>query len=551
MRWIHGLLGRSFIFLNEALRSLPDGCSGKTKLKNKDKHLWLGLILLLGFLLYFPWLSTRYDLNGLIEAAALERGELFSPHHLLYRPLAWPFYYIFKLYVPAGRSLPVLQWLSACSGTIGLGLYFLILSHTGVSLPTAAGFTLALGLSWSYWVFSTEAAYIIPANTAAIGSLLLTLSKNPPSARRVIMASWMTALAVLLWQVHGILFFIWIAHLASLIKALDRRALRSSLAGLIGAVAITTSVYLGAGAWETRSTHPFRILQWMLSYETRLPIWGHLTLERVPIWFQTAIASWIPLSEGLGWRAMLRGERLDLWGILCALALGISALTLFSRLFHWIRHGSWSPVQAIYWGVGFYALFILWWDPWEPKWFVTPNALLMLLLAHAWSRRPGSRITSWVLIASLGLIGGANLHKSIIPRHQGPHPLQDRARCVAEHMRETDILLATDWTWAEYVAYFHQRSVLSLLDLAARYPDHAVILRYIHQANLEARQRSGHMYMWDPSFYPQDYLRWLKATTGFTPEELEALKGAPAFTCNGLRFFEVQVEVLLPLEPQG
>ena len=36
---------------------------------------------------FIPFLSRHFDLNGIAEARSLELGALFSPNHLLYRPL--------------------------------------------------------------------------------------------------------------------------------------------------------------------------------------------------------------------------------------------------------------------------------------------------------------------------------------------------------------------------------------------------------------------------------------------------------------------------------
>jgi hypothetical protein len=44
-------------------------------------------------------------------------------------------------------------------------------------------------------------------------------------------------------------------------------------------------------------------------------------------------------------------------------------------------------------------------------------------------------------------------------------------------------------------------------------------------------QKGGHLYVVDPSSHPQAHLDWLRAQTGLTPHDLQALQGEPAFTC--------------------
>ncbi|MCS6964832.1 hypothetical protein [Thermoflexus sp.] len=500
---------------------------------------WTGpvLALLIGGLLYFPWVSRRYDPNGLIEAAALEQGRLFSPHHLLFRPLGWISYHILESLGLGERSIFAFQSLSALSGALGLGLYFLLMRRIGLSNKSAMAFTLALGTSWSYWVFSTDASYIVPATTAAIG-FLLAYYQEPLTLRRAIIAAILSALAALLWQAYGVLLLLWLLRLIASRGASGQKTFQSLLVGFGMALAIIAVIYAGVSIHEIGAVDPYRMIEWGFTYKTRLPIWGRLDPERVLAWLQSAVASWIPLSEGLGWRAMLRGEGYDPWGILCGLAVCITLPQMALKLLSRIWNSTWWPVRSIAVGVGALALFILWWDPYEPKWFVALQAPLILLLAHVWSGQPNSKIATGLMLLSLTIVGMANFHKSIAPRRWGPHPLQERARCVAQHMQPEDIFLATDWMWAEYLSYFHQRAVLSLLDLAARYRNKLHVAQHIRQKILEVQQRSGRIYMVDPSSYPSDYFHWIKSATGFDREDLESLRGSYVFTCDGLRFFE-------------
>jgi len=497
-----------------------------------------GLLILTGILLYLPWLSRRYDLNGLIEAWALENGALFSPHHLVYRPVGAIWHSLLSVFMPLERSIPALQALSALCGVIGLAGCFWIVRRWGLSSLASAGFALALGISWSYWIYSTDASYIIPAHAAAV-LFLLCLDAEPLSRKRALIAALMNTLAIALWQAHIFLLLLWIGRWA-FHKSASPRTLRHVREGLLATLLFTALFYGGAGFWTLRSLHPLEWIRWVITYETRLPVWGRLDMERLPEWVRSAVASWIPITDGLGWRAVGRGEIPELLPFISPVALLLALSLALPRLIRALRQDFRWPSPAMALTMTCYGLFILWWDPAEPKWFISLNLFLILLLARGWRVDPGSWRAGAALWACVGLIATANFSRSILPRHQGPHPYRELAHCVAQHMSDLDLFLATDWMWAEYLRYFHRRDVLSLLDLSARHKSKAIVSQRIYAEIQRIHQRAGKVYMSDPAAYPAEYLQWLQIATGFLREDLEALQGHKAFRCLGLQFFEVR-----------
>jgi hypothetical protein len=496
------------------------------------------LLLAIGILLYLPWLSRHYDSNGLIEAWALEHGVFFSPHHLIYRPIGGIWHSLLSMLKPLEHSIDALQALSAFSGAIGLATCFWIMQRWGLSSLTSAGFALALGTSWSHWIFSTDASYIIPAHTAAV-LFLLCLDAEPLSRKRALIAALMATLAITLWQAHIFLLFLWIGRWA-FHRSASPGTLRHVREGLLATLLFTALLYGGAGFWTLRSFHPLEWIRWAITYETRLPVWGRLGIERLPQWMQSIVTSWIPITDGLGWQAVERGQVPELLPFVSPLALLLALPFILPCLIRALHQDFRWPSMAMALTTACYGLFILWWDPEEPKWFTSLNLFLILLLARGWRIDPGSWRAAAILWACVGLIAAANFSRSILPRHRGPHPLQKLARCVAQHMNDPDLFLATDWMWVEYLRYFHHRSVLSLLDLSARYKSKTVVSQRIRAEIQRIHQGSGRVYMSDPAAYPADYLRWLQSATGFLREDLEALQGREAFLCLGLQFFEVR-----------
>jgi hypothetical protein len=47
------------------------------------------VVLAASLLLFLPWISKSFDLNGVFEAVALDAGQLASANHMLYRPMGW------------------------------------------------------------------------------------------------------------------------------------------------------------------------------------------------------------------------------------------------------------------------------------------------------------------------------------------------------------------------------------------------------------------------------------------------------------------------------
>lgn len=120
-------------------------------------------------------------------------------------------------------------------------------------------FTLALGTSWSYWVFSTDASYIVPATAAAIG-FLLACYEELITLRRAIIAAILSALAAMLWQAYGVLLLIWLLRLIASRGASSQKTFQCLLMGFGIALAIIAVIYAGVSIHEIGVVDPYRRL---------------------------------------------------------------------------------------------------------------------------------------------------------------------------------------------------------------------------------------------------------------------------------------------------
>lgn len=183
-----------------------------------------------------------------------------------------------------------------------------------------------------------------------------------------------------------------------------------------------------------------------------------------------------------------------------------------------------------------YVPFIVWWDPFEPKWFVIPNVGLWAILAMLWDSII-ERFHHVVLFAALILmISVANFSATIWPRHSEPNVLLQKAECVAENMRREDLLVTIEWEWSGYVSYFFQRQVFSLIDASARYGGKEEALDLLRQNIGLIHQHGGKVYIVDINTYPSDHLNWLSSQTGLKQEDFQRFEPVPAFVCEGVSF---------------
>src|SRR5437867_13318369 len=62
------------------------------------------IIAIVALGLYLPFLAIQYDGNGIVEAAALEAGQLVDKNHMLYRPVGLFVYRAVQRFGYAGHS---------------------------------------------------------------------------------------------------------------------------------------------------------------------------------------------------------------------------------------------------------------------------------------------------------------------------------------------------------------------------------------------------------------------------------------------------------------
>jgi len=482
------------------------------------------LVFLVAACLYVPFLSQQFDLNGIAEANALDTGVLFSANHMLYRPLgllAVRFAQLLGLAVP---SIRILQLFSAVGGAASIALAYVFFRGLDCSRFSSVAAALWLATTWAYWVFSTDAIYVPIAALFVAGASAAVLGQ---SRRWVVVAGALLGLAVATWEANVLLIPVVLVGVC-LSGPRSRREMLERTGHFIWACLVPICVLYFVGA-ALSGIRTFRALMtWVTSHGNGivLPMWGQFELSRVALTAKTAANSLVPFSS-VTWQMA---------GVLVISTLLLSSVTMTERAF---------PRRTTVWLAGAYLAFvpfIIWWDPWEAKWFVVPNIFLGALFArllHFVMRRRSAKGTIAAkagITALIALSSVTNFRATVWGRRYAENPNLELSRCVASHLRADDVLLSTDWGWSGYLGYFFNRRELSVIDVSAAVGDPELASEALWQEIGQVQKSGGSAFVTDLASYPREYVEWLESQTHLRYEDLAMYQGGMAFECRGTRF---------------
>ena len=501
------------------------------------------LVVALGLCLYLPLLTKNYDINGLMEATAVESGDpvgLWNPNHMLYRPVGYVIRQTLEAVGLHTGTIPFLQVLSGIFGALGLGFAYLAFERLTANRTIAIWMSIALGVSWSYWTLSTDVFYYSMAAMFTAASLAVFVRWDTNAA--LVVSGLLAGLSVLACQANFVL--IPGLGIAALLRNPSRK-IRQSIPGMlwiwIAAGAAVGTAFLGAAVLVYQRHTAGAILEWATNYTgTRLPMWG----------------SWWPpnrLLQALG-SAFKSIFAMDLWmfpfflrhlekGELPSWVAPLGFFMMAGLLVFALRkssHESRNDNRTLLWLLVLYATyipFVTWWESVEPRWFIMPNIFLAALTAIILSYWSKTRYFKVALPAGVLILAGMNLALSAGPKHFMESNTSKMAACVAGHMNPNDLFLATDWNWADYLHHIHSREVVSFIgEVSAASLNKEVAMEKIRLVAGQRQQQGGRVYMMDITSYPADYMQWLKTQTGLTAEDLRTYKGSHAFVCIESRF---------------
>ena len=496
--------------------------SASVQSKNRAGTIEFTAITLFALGLYLPFRAIQYDTNGIDEAQLVEAGPLFHKNHMLYRPLASVLYGAAKAAGYSGNSLTVLQVMNAFFGAIGIGLCYLIFRYVVKDRTAAMAGSIWLATSFTYWYFSTDAGYIMLAGMFALAAMAAAVYGWALSA------ALFTALSIFTWQA-GIFLVPAISTLTRLFGPplpLGEAAAKRRVRVAVVTILLVGVVYIVAGFSRGHYT-PRALLTWVSSYGdsgTSLPRWGAWGWDRLQASSVSALRSMTPVllaarPSDFARHVQLGRIAVDFSLIALAMLFLLAALKARRIAFYFLA------------GYALFLPFIVWWDPYDPKWFLIPNIFLAGFLTCGLMPWLQGKYARMVVLGCVLAIAGTNFVTTILPRHSQLGPDRTMAQCVAEKMTEADLFVSAEWGWPEYLSYLHGRPSISVINESIP----AVVERI-----RSTQTMGGSVYMFDPHHYSGNHIQWLKDQTGVTIEELLKFGGAPSFTCYGATLLRIR-----------
>jgi hypothetical protein len=487
------------------------------------------LIFIFFLLLYFAFRSAEFDVT---EGIALDEGVLYSPNHMLSRPIANAVWNISKTAGYGGRSIYVLQILNLLYGATAVGMSFVAYRKLGVSSWAALAGCFLLGTSYIFWYESTDAYYIVLSGMFSAAALLCSaILIEKPSIVNAFLLAVSFACATLSWQAVVLLFPIFAWPL--------RRQFKELLIFVITSAVIVLSVYVAAGIAQGR-TNAETLLKWATTHQGGLiPWWGKMDLGRIPIAANSAIQSiqvFAPHWLGDFFRSSTHFEpRIIGAGVFCLIVLGGAILIRTVQLI--VNRNS-----KLIWLLSAYLIifaFLVWWEPFDLKNFFVPNIFLCgvaSIVFSSWKPLPFMKVLVFSAIVVMAFV---TLKTSIWPRHNDAGVNMRKAECLHRNITSKDVAILADWSTNPYLSYFYKMDPPEIVALSAYFHDHEKMISYLYQESETAHRAGGKVFIVDPNSYGSNYLQWLAEQTAFTLSDFDRFPGKFAFQCEELKFREV------------
>jgi hypothetical protein len=487
------------------------------------------LIFVCFLLLYFAFRSSELDVT---EAIALDERVLYSPNHMLSRPIGNVCWMISKAAGYDGRSVYVLQMLNVFYGAFTVAIAFLAFRRLGASSWAAIAGSILLGSSYIFWYESTDAYYIVLSGmfsaTALLCSAILIEKRSILTALFLGVAF---ACATLAWQASVLLFPVFAWPLRKHFKELMMFVFTSFIA-----VAI---VYVAAG-FALGHTTMKALIHWATTHEgAMIPWWGKMEFHRILLAIYSAIQSFqvfAPHWLADYFHSLNHAEPRAIGaGAICLMLLGIASIIRGIQI---VVRGNFKLLWLL---SGYFIIFafLVWWEPLDLKNFVVPNIFLCAaasIVFNSWKPLPFIKVFVFSTILVMAIL---TFTTSILPRHMDPGPGRRKAECIHRNVTSRDTVILADWSSTPDLRYFYQMSPPEVIALGAYFHDHQKMMDHIYEEAENAHRNGGKIFIVDPKSYGPEYLKWLAEQTTFTLSDFNRFPGNFAFQCEDLKFREV------------
>jgi len=497
-------------------------------------------LFIVGLALYIPWLAVHHDRDGLREALAVESARpafIFDSNHLLFRPAGWVAWRAAATFGYDGRVLPVLQLISAVFAALTISFQYLVCCNLTRSRALALLGALGLAVSSATWYQATNCSYITVASAAVAGTLAWFTAHRGRPVRPLfyLVTAALCSTAILAWKANVFLLPGLLLGLPWLGITKDRlRVVAWGAVLVVETVAISMAVFVAGGL--ARGLAPSAFLAWMTQHRVELPTWGQWSWERGLVLAKACLAGLV--HPGV-------------WRPASAICLLFLAATTAMAIFRCCQSRHATKVLWPFVCLLIYCPFLAWWAPADEKWPAVLAVFFWMFVAQAWRHAKAGVLVALFLAVSIG-IAAPSFFGVVYPRHVEEGEEQQMARCIDAHMAPGDRLLLVDWKWRNFLQYSWNRPVGLIQGIRARQPDEAAFWRAISREIRLASSKRNRLLIVDIDSLPAHRLKWIQTTTRLSIADLRRLQGPVAFSCRGVAFREVPLDLdpaLLP-EPE-
>src|SRR5262249_39817097 len=116
-------------------------------------------------------------------------------------------------------------------------------------------------------------------------------------------------------------------------------------------------------------------------------------------------------------------------------------------------------------GVTAFVPFLIWWDPFEPKWLLVPNMFITLGAACFWTHTGQifSERAAWLAATAALILATATVSMYGVPEHARLKRDYRVGDCVGRRLEPNDLFIAMDWRYGDYMSYKYRRDSIDLI----------------------------------------------------------------------------------------
>jgi hypothetical protein len=409
-------------------------------------------------------------------------SQIFNPYHLIHSWLGWFAFRIADALGYDGGPLVPVQVVNALIGAAGIGLLWLLMRRATDGLAPAIEATGIVALSYGYWSYSLGADVYVLSTALLIAALFAGYrAVLSPALASFAVFGLATGAAVLAHNTN-VLFAV-VGAMAILLATRDPRQIaRYGGAYAAGVLVAVVPLYLVALATVHANT-PSEANDWLTAY-AQSGQWGNVEASSAPKaivgagralvggHFAFSLEGVRDLADRASGQQSLREETYLVrnypgWlaGALFG-AVAIAGVSLAWLAAQWLRRPTLDKrsrtlaLLALAWLVP-YALFVAYWEPVNPEFWIAVWAPAAILLAIPFSGT--TKMLPLGVAVLLAALATVNLAGSIAPQLSDDNDYwRERTAWYEANATPADVVVTNGFIQSAYMRYFGRTNVIDI-----------------------------------------------------------------------------------------